>query len=87
MVRWFMPVHLLSLPNWRGSGLVVVEHLTPFNFATANPKNFLFSNCRRFQDHQSQCGLLRPNLLLPLERIKFLHRLSPAAICSAGSRR
>jgi len=31
---------LLSLPNWRGSGLVVVEHLSPFNFAAANPKNF-----------------------------------------------
>lgn len=42
MVHWFMPVHLLSLPNWRGSGLVVVEHLTPFNFATANPKNYLY---------------------------------------------
>jgi hypothetical protein len=41
MVHWFMPVHLLSLPNWRGSGLVVVEHLTPFNFAAANPKNYL----------------------------------------------
>jgi hypothetical protein len=31
---------LLSLPNWRDSGLVVVEHLTPFNFAATNPKNF-----------------------------------------------
>ncbi|MFM2235137.1 MAG: hypothetical protein RL296_796 [Actinomycetota bacterium] len=40
MVHWFMPVHLLSLPNWRDSGLVVVEHLTPFNFAATNPKNF-----------------------------------------------
>jgi hypothetical protein len=39
-VHWFMPVHLLSLPNWRGSGLVVVEHLSPFNFAAANPKIF-----------------------------------------------
>ncbi len=40
MVHWFMPVHLLSLPNWRDSGLVVVEHLSPFNFAATNPKNF-----------------------------------------------
>ena len=48
MVHWFMPVHLLSLPNWRDSGLVVVEHLTPFNFAATNPKNFFVINRYRF---------------------------------------
>ena len=72
-----MPVHLLSLPNWREYGLAVVEYLSPFSFATAaRILTLSSSNCRQFLDRQNQFDPTLPSQLLLRAQTRSLHPLS-----------